>query len=212
MACTCFWPPSVALSAVLSADADCAFLSTCGFFWPCGSSKCTFISHFTLCSCVGGRKTKIKIGRFGDSEQLAPCTQLRITRWSSALLFFFLFWISPILDNNHSDIVARQLLRWYDLEMTFIWIENKTLPAQCSCYCFEYLDRSFIHAFIHSCIHLTRLVLFISTLNFSVDTSITGICSMKKVLVLAGASVLIKYPSVLQYLHVYCSVCRCKRR
>lgn len=39
----------------------------------------------TLLLC--GRKTKIKIGRFGDSEQLALCEELRITLRSFGILF-----------------------------------------------------------------------------------------------------------------------------
>ena len=36
--------------------------------WPCGSSKCGFISHSTLRSCVGGM-AELKIGRFEGSGQ-----------------------------------------------------------------------------------------------------------------------------------------------
>lgn len=135
------------LSAVLSADADCAFLSTCGFFWPCGSSKCTFISHFTLCSCVGGRKTKIKIGRFGDSEQLAPCTQLRITLWSSALFFFF-FSISPVFDNSQSDFVAIQFSMMVQSENDFYLNKKKKLFQLNAC--IVALSASTSYSFMHS--------------------------------------------------------------
>lgn len=160
------------LSAVLSADADCAFLSTCGFFWPCGSSKCTFISHFTLCSCVGGRKTKIKIGRFGDSEQLAPCTQLRITLWSSALFFFF-FSISPVFDNSQSDLVAMQFAKMVQSENDF-YLNKKKKYFSSMLILLLWVLLQVIHSCIHSCIQLCWIVFLISTfvstrcINFSV--------------------------------------------
>lgn len=170
VACTCFWPPSVDLS--VSVDADCAFFSTCGFFWLCGSSKCTFLSQFTLCSWVGGRKTRIKIGRFSDSEQLARCAQLRITLWSSALFFPIL----PVFDNSHSDFVRSSVAKmvqsgsYLHLLSTWMWI----LLAQCfSFIAFStWKSYSFIRSFICSFLYFFLLfrIVYIN-LNLFFNTS-----------------------------------------